>query len=153
MPIRSQNLRIALILTGIGLAVGAVEIGVGMVGRRRTRQELEALSATVHDARAAAEACQSELADAHRRFERFDTLVDSLHGRVTGMEGPRGVPQARYDEYMKLFNAYNDSVASWHLKADSLKDREATCDQLAEHHNVLLDSLKHRLADAGIAPS
>jgi hypothetical protein len=155
MPIRSQNLRIILILTGAAIAVGAAEGGLALLHRHRTLQELTALRDQVYDARVAADACRNKLAYAERLFQRYDTVVDSLRHHVRAMEAldPRGVPQARYDEYLKQFHGYNDSVASWHLKADSLKSREATCRRLAEAHNVLADSLKRRLTEEGIPAS
>ena len=151
----SHRVRLFLPIVGVAVLVAALEGGLALLHRHRTMQELEALRDQVYHARVDADACRNELAYTQRLFERFDTVVDSLHLEVRKMEAldPRGVPQARYDEYLKTFHAYNDSVASWHLKADSLKAREATCRRLAEAHNTLADSLKRRLQQEGIPVS
>jgi len=151
----SHRVRLLLPIVGVAVLVAAVEGGLALLHRHRTMQELEALRDQVYHARVDADACRNELAYTQRIFERFDTVVDSLHLEVGKLEAldPRGVPQARYDEYLKAFHAYNDSVASWHLKADSLKAREATCRRLAEAHNALADSLKRRLRQEGIPVS
>lgn len=151
----SRRVRLVLAIAGVAVLVAAIEGGLALLHRHRTMQELEALRDQVYHARVAADACRNELAYTQRIFERFDTVVDSLHLEVRKLEAlnPRGVPQARYDEYLKVFHAYNDSVVSWHLKVDSLKGREATCRRLAEAHNALADSLKRRLEQEGIPVS
>jgi uncharacterized protein YdcH (DUF465 family) len=151
----SRRVRVFLAIAGVAVLVVAVEGGLNLLHRHRTLQALEALRDQVYDARVAADACRNELAYTQRLFERFDTLVDSLHQEVRKLEAldSRGVPQPRYGEYLKDLHAYNDSVASWHLKADSLKAREATCRRLAETHNTLADSLKRRLKREGIPVS
>lgn len=149
---RSRNLRGILVVAGVAVLVAAVEGGLNLRHRHRTLQELEALRDHVYATRVAADACRNELAYAQRLFQRFDTVVDSLHEQVRNLEklDPRGVPQARYPEYMKKLHLYNDSVASWHLKADSLKRREATCHRLVRVHNALADSLRRRLSEEHI---
>lgn len=145
--------RIILIVLGIALVAGGVEGGVALLQRRRTLHELRDLRDRVYAARVSADSCRNELAYADRLFQRYDTLVDSLRRDVRGYEtmDSRGVPRERYDEYLARFHAYNDSVASWHRKADSLKARQAVCRQMAEAHNLLVDSLRRRLTEEGIA--
>jgi len=145
--------RIALILVAIAVSVAAVEGGFNLLARRRTVHELRALGDRVYAARVSADSCRNELAYADRVFQRYDTLVDSLRREVRGYEAmdSRGVPREKYDEYLTRFHAYNDSVTSWHRKADSLKARQALCRRMAEAHNLLVDSLRRRLAEEGIA--
>ena len=145
--------RIILILAGVALVLAAVEGSFALLQRRRTLQELRDLQDRVYTARVSADSCRNELAYSDRLFQRYDTFVDSLRRDVRGYEAmdSRGVPREMYDEYLARFHAYNDSVASWHRKADSLKARQAVCRQLAEAHNLLVDSLRRRLAREGIA--
>jgi hypothetical protein len=145
--------RIILVLFGIVLLAAAAEGGFALLQRRRTVRELKDLRDLVYAARVSADSCRNELAYSDRLFQRYDTLVDSLRRDVRGYEAldSRGVPRDRYDEYLARFHAYNDSVASWHRKADSLEARQAVCRQLAEAHNLLVDSLRSRLAEEGIA--
>jgi hypothetical protein len=145
--------RIILILVGVTLVAAAVEGGFALLQRHRTLQELRNLQDRVYTARVSADSCRNELAYSDRLFQRYDTLVDSLRRDVRSYEAmdSRGVPREKYDEYLARFHAYNDSVASWHRKADSLEARQAVCRQLAEAHNLLVDSLRQRLAQEGIA--
>lgn len=149
---RPGNLRVILIVVGVAVLVAAGEGGLNLLHRHRTLQQLEALRDRVYAARVAAEACRNELDYAQRLFERFDTVVDSLHQQVRSLEAldTRGVPQPRYGEYMKKLHTYNDSVASWHRKEDSLQTRETTCRRLAKIHNALADSLRRRLSEEHI---
>lgn len=150
----SRRARILLVVGGIAIAAAAAgEGGVNLMERRRTLQELRDLRDQLYAARVSADSCRNELAYAQRLFQRYDTLVDSLRMNVRDYEAmdSRGVPRDRYDEYLDRFHGYNDSVASWHLKADSLKATQTTCRQLAEAHNVLADSLRRRLRDESIA--
>ena len=150
----SSRTRILLVLAGLASAVVVAEGALELVQRRRTLQELRQLRDHLYAARVSADSCRNELAYAERLFQRYDTLVDSLRQDVRGYEAldRRGVPRSRYDEYLDRFNGYNDSVASWHRKADSLKATEARCRELAAAHNVLADSLRRRLDEEGIAP-
>jgi hypothetical protein len=152
MSTPSARLRAALVVAGVVVLVAVFEGGLNLLHRHRTLQELTALRDRVYDARVAADACRNELAYTQRLFQRFDSVVDSLHQEVRRLEtmDPRGVPQARYDEYLRAFHAYNDSVAIWHRKADSLRTREASCRRLAQVHNALADSLRRRLAEERI---
>jgi hypothetical protein len=65
---------------------------------------------------------------------------------MEGYEDPDrgGVPQAEYQAYLESFEAYNDSVAAWQSRADSLRAMEAACRALVEAHNVLGDSIRHK---------
>jgi hypothetical protein len=137
-------------LAALGILVLAAVVVVGAVNlldHRRTVKEIRALRDHVYRARVSADSCRNELAYQERTFRRFDVVVDSLRGEVRAFErlDERGVPEDRYDEYLERFDGYNDSVAAWRLKADSLRAAEATCRALIEGHNVLADSLRARL--------
>jgi hypothetical protein len=86
------------------------------------------------------------LAWEERGFRRFDRMVDSLRIRMESYEDPDrgGVPQAEYEAYLRSFERYNDSVAVWQDRADSLRAKEAACRALIEDHNLLGDSIRRR---------
>jgi len=144
--------RLLLGLVGL-LALGALAwAGRDMLERRRTVEEINALRGRVYDARVAIDSCRNELAYQEMLFRRFDTLVASLRGEVDAFEAldERGVPEEEYDAYMDAFEGYNDSVAVWEARADSLRRTDAVCRVLVERHNELTDSFRARLLDEGL---
>jgi hypothetical protein len=110
-------------------------------------RELESLREQLRSARILVDSCRVALTWEEQDFLRFDSFVDSLRSRVEEFEDPEqgGVPEEDYPEYMTGFNRYNDSVAVWQDRADSLRAKEAECRALAEAHNLLGDSLRRRL--------
>ena len=75
-----------------------------------------------------------------------------MRARVDSFEAldERGVPEAQYDRYMDVFNAYNDSVEVYEVRAEQLRSADAACRGVIEGHNALSDSLNQVLRDAGI---
>lgn len=137
------------------LAVAAVAMVAGVLNIRdnqRTNREFEALRREIALARMAADSCRGSLMLLEADFQSFGESVDSLRTEVRGLEAldPRGVPEARYDEYMERFHAYNDSVSAWDARVDSLRAAEAACRVLVERHNLLSDSLRRRLVAEGV---
>lgn len=146
----------ALAAVALLAMAGVAAFGVrGLIERRRLVKEMRALQDGVYAARVSADSCRNELAYEERRFRRFDDVVDSLRGAVRDFEklDERGVPEDRYDEYIEHFDGYNDSVAAWRLKADSLRATEAACRAFIRRHNELTDSLRTRLREEGMGPS
>ena len=41
-------------------------------------------------------------------------------------------------------------MAEWEIQVDGIRETEATCRELVVRHNLLTDSLRHALDDAGI---
>lgn len=115
-----------------------------LVDRSRTRQEIMGLRDRVARARISADSCTNVLAYEQMLFGRFDEVVDSLRAEIRDLEelDPRGVPAARYDEYMERFRGYNDSVAAWERRARALRTSDAACRTLIEAHNALSDSVR-----------
>jgi hypothetical protein len=143
-----------VLLAILGLAVlGGLGYGVmNFVEYRRTVREVNDLRNRVYDARMAADSCRNVLDYREMLFHRFDTLVASLRDTVAIFEemDERGVPEEEYDAYMRAFEGYNDSVAVWESRADSLKATEAICRSLVEKHNLLADSFRNRLMQEGV---
>jgi hypothetical protein len=134
---------IVLVLGALALVVAAALVGGPLLERNRRLGEIQALRDRREVARYAVDSCRNALGLEEARFLRFDRMVDSLREAVHGFEDPvrGGVPQALYTEYMATFRAYNDSVAVWEIRADTLKAHEASCRALVDGHNLLTDSL------------
>lgn len=151
-PTRSLVLRAAL---GLLAAVGLTFVWVAWSDareRQRTVEQVRSLQADVYAARTSADSCRNELAWAEGQFRRFDEHVDSLRTEVRAFEAldERGVPAERYEEYLELFDGYNDSVAAWERRADELRAAEEVCRALVEGHNTLSDSLRRRIEAEGL---
>ena len=111
-------------LATVAVAAAVIVAALGardVLHRRRTIREIRDLRDQVYRARVSADSCRNELAYQERLFRRFDTVVDSLGREVRGYErlDARGVPEARYEEYLRHFEGYNDSVAVWRERSDS----------------------------------
>jgi hypothetical protein len=139
-----MNLRWVAVLVLLASAVLAVR---SLADRRRTAREISELRDDIYVARVATDSCRNAVAYAEMSLRRFGDAVDSVRGQVRSLEAldERGVPEERYDEYMRLFNAYNDSVALWDDRVAKLRADEAACRSVIERHNLLADSLRRRL--------
>jgi hypothetical protein len=135
--------RIVLALGAMAVVVVAGLLGGSLLERDRRIAELQALRAQLDAARFAADSCRTALTLQEHSFRRFNQMVDSLRDVVDGFDDPAlgGVPEDEYPEYMENFNLYNDSVAVWQARADTLRAKEAACRALVEAHNLLGDSL------------
>jgi hypothetical protein len=136
----------------MGIAALSVIVTAGLAGgsileRNRLIREIELLRGDLHQTRFSVDSCKMALVYHEQDFLLFDAMVDSLHAEVNAFEDASqgGVPEARYPEYLEVFDLYNDSVAVWQGRADSLQASEATCRVLVERHNSLSDSLRGRL--------
>ena len=142
-------------LATVAVAAAVIVAALGardVLHRRRTIREIRDLRDQVYRARVSADSCRNELAYQERLFRRFDTVVDSLGREVRGYErlDARGVPEARYEEYLRHFEGYNDSVAVWRGRAAALRATEAACRTFIQDHNAIADSLRRRLDAEGM---
>ena len=71
---------------------------------------------------------------------------------VEALGGGGAVPAGRYDEYLEVFESYNDSVAAWEVRSERLLSAESACRAVIDEHNALTDSIQAVLEGAGIAP-
>ena len=131
---------LALLVTG-ALAVGRI------VEQSRERARFEAMRERLGELRRDAEDCRLVLAREEDAFRRFARRVDSLRSAVRGYEDDGGVPEEVYEEYLAVFDRYNEAVPRWEARADSLRDFEAECRALVETHNLLADSVRAVLED------
>jgi len=136
----------------IGLGALAVIVTAGLAGgsileQNRFNREMGLLRDALQHARFSVDSCKMYLAQEEQRFLLFDEFVDSLHTQLRSLEDPSqgGVPEARYTEYLEIFERYNDSVAVWENRADALQVSEGVCRDIVLGHNALGDSLRQRL--------
>ena len=139
--------RILLTLAALALVIGIYASGQQRIHHgQQPAAEMQALRASLSEARFSADSCKAALAWEEQGFQRFDRLVDSLRAEVESYEDPTrgGVPYEEYDAYMESFTLYNDSVDVWQGRVDSLQIKEAACRALVEAHNNLGDSIRRR---------
>ena len=143
-----------VVLGGIALAVGAMAVSGSMrlVERQKTAAEINALRQELYRARVGSDRCRSSLTNSEASLRQLGLTIDSMRMRVDSFENmdDRGVPAGRYDEYLELFDSYNDSVAVWDTRERRLRTAETSCRETIEEHNALTDSLQRVLQDAGI---
>lgn len=134
------------LIGALALLILAGLYGGNLMERNRRIAELQALRAALDRARFSADSCKVALSWEEQGFLAFDRLVDSLRTDVEGFEDPDrgGVPHAEYEAYLESFQRYNDSVAVWQARADTLQMNEAACRGLIEAHNALGDSIRRR---------
>lgn len=142
-------------LASLGALVVGLLIVVGIqrvVERQQTAERITALREELYRARVASDRCRSSLQTSEASLLALGQTIDSLRTRVEeyeSMDG-RGVPAERYDEYLGVFDQYNDSVAVWEGRERRLRSAETSCRATIEQHNELSDSLQTVLAEAGI---
>jgi chromosome segregation ATPase len=149
---RSRRHTALLSLAGIAVVAALVLSSREITSRRRTFDQINTLRERLYEARRRAESCQRSLGAQERAFRRLDETVDSLRAAVSAFEAldERGVPEARYQEYLETFDSYNDSVSAWEAQAEALRAAEEACRTSVAAHNALRDSLQTRLEAAGI---
>jgi hypothetical protein len=129
------------------LVVAAILI-VGVLafrGIRALRAEPHAgLRDTIADLRSQADSCRAAVDVEVAALRAWDLRLDSMRARVRAYEAldTRGVPADSFVIYMQAFRAYNDSVAAWPPREDSVRAMDTQCRAVAEQHNALTDSLR-----------
>lgn len=140
----------------IGVAVAASTLAVLMLGtqrfmdQRRTAEEIERLRDGLYRARVSADRCRSSLATSEASLQDLTLTIDSLRGQVDSFEALGGgrVPSERYEEYLEVFESYNDSVAVWEVRSERLLGAEASCRAVIDQHNALRDTIQSMLEGA-----
>ncbi|MDA0329290.1 MAG: hypothetical protein O2958_09815 [Gemmatimonadetes bacterium] len=146
----AKNVVASLAAAAVG---GVILLGVvRLVERQQTSDEINRLRDALYRARVSAGRCQGSLQTSESSLLVLGITIDSLKNRVDSFEAMdrRGVPAGRYDEYLELFDSYNDSVEVWDGRERRLRTAETSCRATIEEHNALTDSLQALLAEAGI---
>lgn len=146
------------VILGVGLLLALVYTVFGVRAYLRNQATLDAIEGLRQEvlvARTAADSCASQLALAESVFRQMDAEVDSLRRAVEDAEerrpdGTRGVAADEYDAYLETFERYNASVGEWEVLASGIRETEVECRDLVLRHNLLTDSLRRALDDAGI---
>lgn len=133
-----------MVLAALVVLVSAGLAGGTILERNREIREMELLRQRLQQARFSVDSCRVSLAQEEQDFRRFDARVDSLRSEMEGFEDPAlgGVPQDEYEEYLEVFDAYNEAIPAWEARADSLQTSEDICRALVERHNALSDSIR-----------
>jgi len=144
-----------MVLASLGAVVIGLLIVVGVqriLERQETAGEINRLREELYRARIAADRCRGSLQTSEASLRSLGVAIDSLRGRVSEFEAmdERGVPADRYDEYLEIFDQYNDSVGVWESRERRLRSAESSCRATIEEHNALSDSLQAVLGEAGI---
>lgn len=118
-------------------------------------RKAELLRGEVREAREAWEGCLDTLAVMERRFRTQARETEALGEQIRALEGldPRGVPADRYEGYLDAVDRFNAGITAWGAWAVALERRQAECRGLIEARNVLADSLRLLLEEAGYLPS
>lgn len=122
------------------------------VESQRISAEVNRLRDDLYRARVASDRCRSSLVTSESSLLTLTATVDSLRSRIDSFEalGNGRVPANRYDEYLTIFESYNDSVAAWETRSERLRTAEASCRDVIEGHNAISDSIQRVLAEAGL---
>ena len=156
-------IRVLWVLAGaialVSLVTGAVSI-VGQMVDNSIRTQAEELRDSVREARVDLNQCLDRMDAKERRFRSHERVTNFLRERVDELESldERGVPRARYDEYMDVFERYNEAVPEWERLGDSLRTLSATCRAVAREHNHRVGALaafleEENLWDADWSPA
>lgn len=123
--------------------------------RQQTAEEINGLRDELYRARVSADRCRGSLQTSEAALRSLTITIDSLKTLVDDYEAldRRGVPAAQYDEYLGVFDQYNDSVSVWEGRERRLRTAEASCRSTIQGHNALSDSLQTVLIEAGIETS
>jgi hypothetical protein len=142
------HLRTWLIMAGIVVVVVLAFRGLRGLGPGDPH---EALRDTIAELRTQADSCRIEVNGGAADLRAYDRRLDSMRERVRELEAldRRGVPADSYAIYMTAFTAYNDSAAAWPPLEQAVRDLDARCRAVAEHHNILTDSLRRLVLPAG----
>jgi len=123
-----------------------------VVESQRTTAQVNRMREDLYRARVASDRCRNSLVTSESALLTLTATLDSLRDRVDSLEalGNGQVPAVRYEEYLTVFDAYNDSVAAWETRSERLRTAEASCRSVIEGHNALSDSIQEVLRGAGI---
>jgi len=126
-----------------------------VIETRRVSAEVTRLREELYRARVASDRCRSSLMTSESSLLTLTGVIDSMRSRVDSFEalGRGRVPRDRYDEYLGVFEAYNDSVAAWETRSERLRAAEASCRETIEYHNAVSDSIQAVLREAGVESS
>jgi len=139
---------LAAAAVGLVFLLGSMRI----VERQQMAGEINRLRDNLYRSRLASDRCRGSLQTSESSLRALGVTIDSLRNRVDSFEALGGgrVPAEIYDEYLGVFDGYNDSVGVWEGRERRLRSAEEACRTTIEEHNAVTDSLQSILAEAGI---
>lgn len=137
-----------LLVVAVSVAAGAASM-VERMSDNGARAEAEALRDEVRQLRAQLDVCLDRMEASERAFREQEQATESLRSQVDAFEAmdERGVPGDRYQEYLEVFDEYNESLPEWERRGEELRQASETCRELAREHNALADSLAGLVAE------
>ena len=144
-----------LVLAGAFLLSAVILLVVGtrkLVEHKRLTDEVTRLRDELYRARVAADRCRSSLVTSESALSTLTATIDSMKTRIDSFEalGHGRVPAPKYDEYLDLFESYNDSVGAWSVRSERLLAAESACRDVIDHHNAISDTIQSVLEEAGV---
>jgi len=139
-----------MLLVAILVTVGGV---IAVATRPRSPRELFfAMRSDLLLARQAAESCSLSLENEQSAFDAYVVRVDGMRSRIRELEAldERGVPGARYPEYLAVVDSFNRVLPDWEQAADSLRAHRDICEQIVRNHNVMADSARDLAREADL---
>jgi hypothetical protein len=146
-------IKVALVVAMVASTSTVLVVGARrFVEQRRTTAEVTRLRDALYRARVTADRCRNSLAGSEASLQTLTETIDSLRAEVRALEALGGgrVPARRYDEYLAVFDSYNDSVAVWEVRSERLRTAEGSCRAVIEEHNALSDSIQAILSAADV---
>lgn len=134
-----------LLVAGVAMAAAAVLRG------SRPADPVTDLRERLQTLHQSADSCRTALTGDEADLHEYAAQLDSMRERVREYEGlhPDGVPVDSYAQYMRTFDQYNDSAATWDNRADTVRARLARCQDIVRTHNLLGDSLRRVIVERG----
>jgi len=136
------------------LVVLAAALGSFVVLDRRggedpLRLQAEELRAEIRELQGQVDHCLAQRSSLEARFQNAMDRTEALRSRVGELEGldPDGVPAERYEEYLEVFDEYNESIPEWERLGEAVREQGARCRGLAEAHNRRLERLQEILME------
>jgi len=139
------------VLLGVSAVVVFVNGARRFVEQRAITTEVERLRDELFRARVSADRCRGSLAASESALQTLTLTVDSLRSQIDSFEalGGGNVPSTVYDEYLGVFESYNDSVAAWEVRSERLIAAESACRSVISEHNAISDSIQTILDGLG----
>ena len=146
--VKKALMSLAAIAVGVLFLLGSMRI----VERQQTAAEINRLRDDLYRSRLASDRCRGSLQTSETALRSLGLTIDSLRNKVDSFEALGGgrVPAELYDEYLGIFDGYNDSVGVWEGRERRLRSAEEACRATIEGHNAITDSLQTVLEEAGI---
>lgn len=120
--------------------------------RQQTENQINVLREEINRSRITTDRCRGVLETSQASLLQLRATIDSLRQAIDSYERlpSQGTPVVSYDDYTSVLEEHNDSVGIWERRQERLRTTEHACRAKITAHNVLAESLKDALTEAGI---